>query len=63
MRVKLPRRDSLDRAGKVTAHDVPTDDEALAIMTGAPLRYRAGVTLGLGCGLRVGEVLGLLHHG
>lgn len=55
----LPRRDSLDRDGVVTAEHVPTRDEALAILDGAPRRYRLAVVLGLGCGMRVGEVLGL----
>jgi integrase len=58
-RVRLPRRDSLDRDGKVNALDVPTRNESLAIITGTPLAHRVGVALGLGCGLRVGEVLGL----
>jgi integrase len=57
--VRMPRRDSLDTSGKVTAEQVPTVAEALAIVAGAPLTYRAGVALGIGCGLRVGEVLGL----
>jgi integrase len=59
LRVRLPRRDSLDRNGIVTADQVPTRAEALAIIEGAPARYRAAVMLGLGCGMRVGEVLGL----
>lgn len=59
VRVRLPRRDSLDTNGVVTAQEVPTRDEALAIITGAPIRYRPAVALGFGCGLRVGEVLGL----
>jgi integrase len=58
-RVRLPRRDSLDRNGIVTADEVPTPQEAQAIIAAAPLRYRAAVALGLGCGLRIGEVLGL----
>jgi integrase len=58
-RVRLPRRDSLDRDGIVTADEVPTHAEALAILAAAPERYRPGVALGLGCGLRVGEVLGV----
>lgn len=62
-RVRLPRRDSLDKAGKVTADDVPTRDEALAIIAGAPLPYRAAVALGLGCGMRVGEGSGSPRHG
>jgi integrase len=57
--VRMPRRDSLDKSGKVTKDQVPTLDEALAIIAGAPLPYRAAVALGLGCGMRVGEVLGL----
>lgn len=58
-RVRLPRRDSLDRNGIVTATDVPAHGEVLAIIEGAPPRYRAAVALGFGCGMRVGEVLGL----
>jgi integrase len=58
-RVRLPKKDSLDRNGTVTADDVPTAQEAQAIIAGAPLHYRAAVALGLGCGLRIGEVLGL----
>ena len=38
--------------------DVPTRAEALAILAGAPSRFRAAVALGL-AGLRVGEVLGM----
>jgi integrase len=59
LRVKLPRRDSLDRNGIVTADQVPTRAEAMAVIDGAPSPYRAAVMLGLGCGMRVGEVLGL----
>jgi integrase len=58
-RVRLPRRDSLDRNGIVTADQVPTPQEAQAIIAAAPIHYRPGVALGLGCGLRIGEVLGL----
>jgi len=57
--VRLQRRDSLDTMGEVTADDVPTVAEAVAIVQGAPLPYRTGVALGFGCGLRVSEVLGL----
>ena len=57
--VRLPRRDSLDTDGVVTADQVPTRDEALAIVEGAPGKYRLAVVLGIGCGMRVGEVLGL----
>ena len=44
--------------GKVRPEDVPTTDEALAILAGAPVPYRAAIVLGL-AGLRKGEVLGL----
>jgi integrase len=44
--------------GKVGPDDVPTRSEALAILAGAPDRYRAAIALGLS-GLRVGEVLGM----
>lgn len=37
---------------------VPTRAEALAILEGAPLAYRAAIALGL-TGLRIGEVLGM----
>ncbi|MFW6087159.1 MAG: tyrosine-type recombinase/integrase [Myxococcota bacterium] len=47
-----------ERDGRVRPEDVPTRDEALAILASAPDRYRAAVALGL-AGLRVGEVLGM----
>lgn len=50
-------RDGADD-GKVGPDDVPTRAEALAILEGAPPKFRASVALGL-AGLRVGEVLGL----
>lgn len=59
IRLKMPRRDSRDRNGVVTAEEVPTHAEALAILAGAPAPFRFAVALGLGCGLRVGEVLGV----
>ena len=43
--IRMPRRDSLDTNGTVTANQVPTVAEALAILAGTPLRYRAGVAL------------------
>src|SRR5690606_27211341 len=36
-----------DATGRVTADDVPTRAEALAILTGTPTAYRAAVALGL----------------
>lgn len=57
IRLKMPRRDTLDTAGVVTAEEVPTHAEALAILAGAPAPFRFAVALGIGCGLRVGEVL------
>jgi integrase len=59
IRLKMPRRDTLDTAGIVTAEEVPTHAEALAILAGAPAPFRFAVALGIGCGLRVGEVLGV----
>ena len=53
------RRDPRDRSGIVTADEIPSHAEALAILAASLPRYRLGVALGLGCGLRVGEVLGL----
>ena len=42
----------------VTPEQVPTREDGLAILEGAPARFRAAVALGFS-GLRVGEVLGL----
>jgi integrase len=50
------RADELD--GRVGPEQVPTRAEALAILGGAPARYRACIALGLN-GLRIGEVLGM----
>jgi integrase len=58
-RLTRPRRDPHDRAGTVTVDQVPSHAEALAILTGTPTRYRLGMALGFGCGMRVGEILGL----
>lgn len=55
--LRMPRRDSLDSSGVVTAEEIPTHAEALSIIRAAPDRWRVGVVLGLGCGLRIGEVL------
>ena len=38
---------------------VPSHAEALAILAATPPRYTLGMALGFGCGLRVGELLGL----
>lgn len=59
VRLKMPARDSLDDEGVVTTDDVPTHAEVLAMLDAAPLRWRYAIALGLGCGLRVGEVLGV----
>lgn len=56
LRAKKARADeSTDQVGP---DDVPTRAEAVAILAGAPLPFRAGVALGF-AGLRVSEVLGL----
>jgi integrase len=56
LRHKRARADEPE--GQVGPDDVLTRAEALAILTGAPARFRAGVALGM-AGLRVGEVLGM----
>jgi integrase len=56
LRAPKARADEAD--GRVGPDDVPTRAEALAILEGAPGRYRAAIALGL-AGLRVGEVLGM----
>jgi integrase len=56
LRAKRSRADEHD--GQVGPDDVPTRAEALAILAGTPLAFRAGVALGL-TGLRVSEVLGM----
>jgi integrase len=55
--LKMPKARGEQRDG-VSPDQVPTRAEALAILAGAPSRYRAAVALGL-AGLRIGEVLGL----
>lgn len=56
--LRAPKTRAGESDGVVTAEQVPTRAEALAILEGAPARYRAAIALGL-TGLRVGEVLGL----
>lgn len=56
--LKSPRVRADEDDGKVTAADVPTRAEALAILEAAAPRYRAAIALGI-AGLRIGEVLGL----
>lgn len=56
LRARRARAD--ERTGQVGPDDVPTRAEAVAILAGTPLPFRAGVALGF-AGLRVGEVLGL----
>ena len=58
-RLTRPRRDPHDKTGVVTADMVPSHGEALRILAATPPRYSLGMALGLGCGLRVGEILGL----
>jgi len=59
IRLQMPRRDTRDSAGIVTADDVPTHAEALAILAAAAASFRIAVALGIGCGLRIGEILGV----
>jgi integrase len=56
--LRAPKARAGEPDGKVGPEQVPTRAEALAILEGAPPRYRAAVALGL-AGLRVGEVLGM----
>ena len=42
----------------MTADQVPTREEVVAIIAAAPLPFRAGIALGA-TGLRVGEVMGV----
>lgn len=57
--VRLPRRDTLDDDGIVTDEDIPSHAERRAILAGTPTRWKLMTALGFGCGLRVGEGLGL----
>jgi integrase len=59
VRLRMPRRDSLDDNGVVTEEQVPTHTEVLAMLESAPLRWRYAIALGFGLGPRVGEVLGV----
>lgn len=46
-----------------TEHVIPTPEQVHALAAGVPARYRAAVYIGAGCGLRLGETLGLeLRH-
>jgi integrase len=56
--LRAPKRRVGESSGQVGPDDVPTRAEALAILEGAPLAYRAAIALGI-AGLRVGEVLGM----
>jgi integrase len=56
--LRAPKARANEADGKVGPDQVPTRAEALAILEGAPARYRAAIALGL-AGLRVGEVLGM----
>jgi integrase len=56
--LKPPKARADDLDGRVGPDQVPTRAEALAILGGAPPRYRAAIALGLN-GLRIGEVLGM----
>jgi integrase len=56
--LKPPKARADEDDGRVGPDQVPTRAEALAILSGAPAAYRAGVALGI-AGLRVGEVLGM----
>lgn len=57
--LKAPKARADDSDGRVTPDQVPTRAEALAILAGTPLNFRAAVALGL-AGLRIGEVLGMM---
>lgn len=56
--LKPPKARAGEPDGKVRPEQVPTRAEALAILAGAPAKYRAAIALGIG-GLRIGEVLGM----
>lgn len=56
--LRAPKVRAGEKDGKVGPEQVPTRAEALAILEGAPPRFRAAIALGL-TGLRVGEVLGM----
>jgi integrase len=56
--LRPPKARAGESDGKVGPDDVPTREEALAILNGAPPSFRAAIALGI-AGLRVGEVLGM----
>jgi integrase len=56
--LRPPRTKVGDSDGRVSPDDIPTRDEAIAILEGAPAPFRAAIALGI-AGLRVGEVLGM----
>lgn len=56
--LRAPKVRAGEPDGRVGPDDVPTRDEAVAILEAAPRQYRAAIALGL-AGLRVGEVLGM----
>jgi hypothetical protein len=53
----LPKVRAGEPDGRVRPDDVPTRAEVLALLDGAPPRFRAAVALGV-TGLRIGEVMG-----
>jgi integrase len=57
IRLKMPKRKSLDPEGKVGPSDIPTLAEVRAILAGAPEDWRWAIYLGFGCGMRVGEII------
>ncbi len=56
--LRAPKVRAGESDGKVGPDQVPTRDEAAAILVGAPAPFRAAIALGL-AGLRIGEVLGM----
>jgi integrase len=54
--IKMPKVRTGDRDERVNPEDVPTRAEVLAILDGAPPRFRAALALGV-TGLRIGEVM------
>lgn len=56
--LRAPKARAGEPDGRVGPDQVPTREEAAAILDGAPAPFRAAVALGI-AGLRVGEVLGL----
>jgi integrase len=56
--LRAPRLGVGDSDGRVSPEEVPTRDEAIAVLEAAPAQYRAAIALGV-AGLRVGEVLGM----